>query len=183
MVGFINSWVKGIIVAVVISTIIEMILPEGTIKKYVKIVIGTYIVFVIISPIITKITGEEIKISSFELPEKKNYEQNVIDTNAYIETTYINTIKQDIIQNIEEKGYKVNNINIEVETEEKGYGNIKKVELDISKIKNQGGNIETVEINLSKTVQKDEVVTVEEIQKLKEYLEEIYGAKEININV
>ena len=37
---FISSWVQGIIVAVVIATIIEMILPEGNSKKYIKIVIG-----------------------------------------------------------------------------------------------------------------------------------------------
>ena len=53
MVSFISSWVQGIIIAVIISTIIEMILPDGNIKKYVRTVIGTFIVFVIISPIIT----------------------------------------------------------------------------------------------------------------------------------
>ena len=47
MISFINSYVKGIVVAVIISTIIEMILPEGKIKKYVKTVIGAYIVFII----------------------------------------------------------------------------------------------------------------------------------------
>ena len=58
MINWIGSWVQGIVIAVVISTIIEMILPDGNIKKYVRTVIGVYIVFVIISPIITKITGK-----------------------------------------------------------------------------------------------------------------------------
>ena len=49
MINWIGSWVQGIVIAVVISTIIEMILPDGNIKKYVRTVIGVYIVFVIIS--------------------------------------------------------------------------------------------------------------------------------------
>ena len=34
---FISSWVQGIIVAVVIGSIIEMILPEGNSKKYTEL--------------------------------------------------------------------------------------------------------------------------------------------------
>ena len=33
MINWIGSWVQGIVIAVVISTIIEMILPDGNIKK------------------------------------------------------------------------------------------------------------------------------------------------------
>lgn len=134
MINFINSWVQGIIIAVIISTIIEMILPNGNIKKYVRTVIGTYIVFVIISPIITKFTGKEISLGEFKLPDVGKYEQKTIDTNAYIESTYINTIKQDIIENIEKKGYEVEDITIEIETAEENYGNINKINLKVSKM-------------------------------------------------
>jgi len=40
---FINSWASGLIVAVIIATIIELILPENTNKKYVKMVSGIFI--------------------------------------------------------------------------------------------------------------------------------------------
>ena len=52
MISWISSWAQGIIMAVIIGAIIEMILPEGNSKKYVKIVIGVYILFTIISPVI-----------------------------------------------------------------------------------------------------------------------------------
>ena len=42
---WISDWVQGIIVAVIIVTIIEMILPNGNSKKYIKVVIGIYIIF------------------------------------------------------------------------------------------------------------------------------------------
>ena len=54
MIKFINSWAQGIILAVIIATIIEIILPEGKNKKYVKTVIGVYILFTIIYPLIKK---------------------------------------------------------------------------------------------------------------------------------
>lgn len=34
-----SSWAQGIVVAVIIGTIIEMILPEGSSKKYIKVVV------------------------------------------------------------------------------------------------------------------------------------------------
>jgi len=182
MIDFINSWVMGIIIAIVISTIIEMILPDGTIKKYVRTVIGAYIVFVIVSPIITKITGKEISLSSFKLPEVETINQPTIDTNAYIEDTYINTIKQDIIGNIEQKGYKVDEINVEIETEEENYGNITKINLKISKEEIQNGNIEPIEIDLSSEPKKTETISEEEIQELKEFLQTTYGTENILVN-
>lgn len=181
MIDFINSWIQGIIIAVVISTIIEMILPNGTIKKYVRTVIGAYIVFVIISPIITKITGKEISLGSFKLPEMEVSTQATIDTNSYVESTYINTIKQDIIGNIQEKGYKVENLTIDIEKENEKYGEIKKIELLISRAEEQTGNIKPVEININNKV-KEETISREELQVLKEYLKENYGASEILIN-
>ena len=36
---WLSNWSQAIIVAVIIGTIIEMILPEGNSKKYIKVVI------------------------------------------------------------------------------------------------------------------------------------------------
>ena len=54
MIKFLSNWAQNIIVAVIIGSIIEMILPSGSLKKYVKVVIGIYILFSIVSPIINK---------------------------------------------------------------------------------------------------------------------------------
>ena len=55
MIEFFKSWCEGIIVAVVVSIIIESILPEGNMKKYVKVIISIYIVFTILNPILGKL--------------------------------------------------------------------------------------------------------------------------------
>lgn len=182
MVNWISSWVQGIVIAVTISTIIEMILPNGSIKKYVRTAIGTYIVFIIISPIITKITGKEINLSSYKLPETKETIVK-IDTNSYIESTYINKIKQDIITNMEEKEYSVSNIKIDIETEEENYGKINKIELKISKNEhNSKTYIEPITINVNDNIKTEKNITDEEINSLKKYLNETYTAEKIIIN-
>lgn len=181
MLSFISSWVQGIIIAVVISTIIEMILPDGNIKKYVRTVIGAFIVFVIISPIITKVTGKEISLNTYQMPEIEQYQEEIkIDTNLYIESTYIKNIEQDIIENIEEKGYEVQEISIDIDKTEENYGLIKRINLYI--MKGKTNDIEPVEININSTPKQDESITEEEKQEIKEFLKENYGTEAITIN-
>ena len=40
MINNISSWAEQVIIAMIIATIIEMILPKGNSKKYIKMVIG-----------------------------------------------------------------------------------------------------------------------------------------------
>ena len=62
MINWLSDWAEAIIIAVIIGTIIEMLLPEGNCKKYIKVVIGIYVMFTIVNPIITKISGKEKRL-------------------------------------------------------------------------------------------------------------------------
>ena len=99
---WISGWIQGIIIAVIISTIIEMILPEGTSKKYIKVVIGVYILFSMVSPVITKITGNNFKVSEmFELDkyiekskDNKSMQNEITNKNQnQIKEIYLTSIK------------------------------------------------------------------------------------------
>ena len=59
MMLFFKSWCENIIIGVVVSMIIEMICPERFLK-YIKIVVGIYILYLIIAPIIDKVNLETI---------------------------------------------------------------------------------------------------------------------------
>ena len=52
MIDFLGNWIEGIAIAVIITSIFEMILPNGNVKKYMKIILGIYVVFSIISPFV-----------------------------------------------------------------------------------------------------------------------------------
>ena len=52
MISFLKRWTSEIVVAVIIVSIFELILPNGNLKKYIKVVLGIYIVFCMISPFV-----------------------------------------------------------------------------------------------------------------------------------
>lgn len=104
-----------------------MILPEGNSKKYIKVVIGVYVLFTIASPIITKFTGESIEVSDvleldeyIEESENSAKVQNTIesDNQSNIMNIYTSGIKNDMKAKVEAKGYIVNSINVDIADDE-----------------------------------------------------------------
>lgn len=120
---WISNWAEAIIIAVIIGTIIEMLLPEGSSKKYIKVVIGVYILFTIISPVITKFSGKTLQVSDIldldkyiEEVERKQTAQNLLqeENSASIRDIYIGNLKADIQNKIKGKGYIVTSIILDV---------------------------------------------------------------------
>ena len=149
MVSFINSWAQGIILAIIIATIIEIVLPDGKNKKYIKTIIGIYVLFSIIYPIITKISNKQINLNSVvdaantKMSSYQNNDIQAIDTNAYIEETYKGRIEEELENKINEKGFNVDSLNLYIETEDESrYGTINSIVLQLSK--NNKMNTQTV---------------------------------------
>ena len=71
MISFISSWAEQIVLAVIVATIIELILPKNKNKKYIQMVIGVYVLFNIISPIIKNKDEKLMKRLIVLLKEKK----------------------------------------------------------------------------------------------------------------
>ena len=166
MIKFINSWAQGIILAVIIATIIETILPEGKNKKYVKTVIGVYILFTIIYPLINKFTKTNINtLIENTTKQMSTYQENnslKIDTDKYIESTYKKKIEEDIRKRANEKNLNITSLNVYIETEDENrYGMLNslvmKVEKNETSKKNNDVN-QIKEINISKNVQNNEII-------------------------
>lgn len=194
MINAMSTWAKSIILAVIVSTIIQMILPEGNNKKYIKTVIGLYILFTIISPIISKISGgnSTIDVSKYEnyfnVESTTTASANVIDKN--LDNTYTSSIKADIKNRMKQKGYKVNSLdtNIELKNEE-SYGTINSLKINLEREEsNNNSNIQAVnkiEIKISNNTNevKQNNLTSMEKQEIKNYLSETYSIKKENIEV
>lgn len=202
---FIVMWAQGIIVAVIIATIIEMILPEGSNAKYIKVVIGIFILFNIISPIIDKFTSN----NSNKLNLNFNVESSINETTATsitinneetIRKMYEENLKIDIQTKVSQKGYMVGSVSLEI-LEDKNYTlnkiDIKvigKVENDVNNKNNSNNvttiveNIENIKIDIGgsrkdKSNEKVEpsVISESEKRKLKEYISGVYEVNENNI--
>ena len=204
--NFLNTWLQGIIVCVIIATIIELILPSGSTKKYIKVVLGMFILFNIITPVINKITKNNFEISSIinmdEYSKKmKTYEtssQNQVSSNANEQTIkqiYISKLEKDIKNKLKEKNYTASKIKIEINENEEY--SIKQINLLVQKDEEETEkkqenaieieNIETINIQVNENIipeQKEENISVNEISKIKQYLASEYqiNEKQININ-
>lgn len=207
MINWITNWAEAIIIAVVIATITQMILPEGNCKKYIKVVIGVYILFTIISPVITKFTGKTVSVSDLidlskyvdEVKEKEK-SQNLLAQNneTNIKDMYISNLKTDIKSKLKGKGYTTQNINLDISNDE-NY-TLNKIYLSVSKIdeNEEADNTQTNEISKIETVnevnvsisnevtstenkkEKDSLSTSDK-KKIKEYLSSVYEIQEKNI--
>ena len=198
MIRFINSWAQGIILAVIIATIIEIILPEGKNKKYVKTVIGVYILFTIIYPLINKFTKTNINtLIENTTKQMSTYQENnslKIDTDKYIESTYKKKIEEDIRKRANEKNLNISSLNVYIETEDENrYGMLNslvmKVEKNETSKKNNDVN-QIKEINISKNVQNNEIIenkdktaTEKEINEFKEYINATYYLEKEKIHI
>lgn len=197
MISWISSWAQGIIMAVIIGAIIEMILPEGNSKKYVKIVIGVYVLFTIISPVISKITGKTIQVSDIlelnkYIEETENNSKLYVtldeDNSNNIKDIYESSLRNDIKAKIEAKGYNAKNIKLEIEDGEEY--TLKKIDIEIyknmEKNKKDIETIQNVDINISqKSTENDmqEKLSEKDKRKLKDYLSGVYEIDEKNINI
>ena len=146
MIAFLRTWANQIIVALIIGTLLEMILPNGNNKKYIKMIIGLYILFTIVQPIITKITPNNIQITDFNY--KKYFNEDILkissqdfeDNNSkLIEQAYISNIKNDIEIKMKQKGYKVAYSNIKTlkNDNNSNFTTIDEIELTLNKMDNQ----------------------------------------------
>ena len=194
MISWFNSWAQGIILAVIIVTILEMIVPEGKNKKYIKIVMGVYITFTIISPIITKVTGNnfELDVSKYEDLFNSNSVQGANEitsiNNQSIENLYLNTIKTDIKTELDNEGSESKKINItadiNVENEE---AKIYKIDIEVTKKQNEKDikKVNKVEIGNSTDESniEDSNLSSGEVNKLKEVLAEKYEIEKEKIYI
>ena len=198
MIKFINSWAQGIILAVIIATIIEIILPEGKNKKYVKTVIGVYILFTIIYPLINKVTKTNINtLIENTTKQMSTYQENnslKIDTDKYIESTYKKKIEEDIRKRANEKNLNITSLNVYIEAEDENrYGMLNSLVMKVEKneASKKNNNVNQIkEVNISKNVQsneiienKDKTVTEKEINEFKEYINTTYYLEKEKIHI
>ena len=199
MIDFLSNWAQGIIVAVIIATIIELILPNGSSKKYVKVVVGIYILFTIISPIITKFSSNNFNIN--DILDTKAYEEQMAksdediskkieeNNNRTIKDIYQSNLESDIKAKLKDKGYEVLNTYIQIRDDENYTIEFISLSLDKNETEesNQVRNIEIEEVNIqigeTNTQESDTSLGSSEKQEIAEYISSTYDIDIKNIEI
>ncbi len=198
MINFLSSWAKGLGLSIVIVSILEMVLPNNKTKKYVRMVMGLYVIFTIVSPIIKNKDKLYIgNIDAYVNTVATSVSVNQTSMDNRIEELYIEELQKDITKKIEEKGYKVLKckVNAKISNNE-NETKINLIKLNLEKnLENQENSKnneqdESIENKIVVQVQKIKPIEIKEekaentnientdIQNIKKFLVEEYGVSE-----
>lgn len=202
MINFLSSWVKNLSLALIIVSILEMILPNNNTKKYVKMVMGLYILFSIISPFIEnsdKFNFDDLDLSTYveesQATSSVSEELDQTSMDNRLNQIYKEELQKDITQKIEEKGYKVESCKAVAHISD-GNSKIEKITLKIygktnednsdtieNKIVTEIQKIQKVDIDISKNEENEETeetssITKTDVKIIKDFLINEYGVSE-----
>lgn len=128
MINFLSSWVKNLSLALIVVSILEMLLPNNKTKKYIKMVMGLYILFSIIAPFVNN-----SNVLNFNIKDVySNYSKEISSASATstagevnqasmddrLNKLYKEQLESDITQKVEEKGYDVRKCKIDAHISE-----------------------------------------------------------------
>lgn len=202
MIEILSPWAKGLGITIVIVSIFEMLLPNNRTKKYIRMVLGVYVIFNIVSPLIKN--KDVFNFNNIDLEEYTSVETSSVNQtsmNERIKKLYSEELEKDITKKIKEKGYEVKKCKVSVQiADDEEETKINKIKLIVSKtqeevkndIKNSAENKIVTEIQKIRKIdtgveikkqekEKNEVsdkVNKTEIQNIKKFLIEEYGVNE-----
>ena len=167
MINFLSSWVKNLCLALIVVSILEMLLPNNKTKKYVKMVMGLYILFSIIEPFIEN--SNELKFNVEDLynqysvetsAESENVNQKSMDSR--LDELYKQKLENDIVQKLNKEGYVVEDCDVKAHISSNDTG----IELITIKIKEKKDSSNENHENQSNETMNIEEKIVNEIQKI-----------------
>ena len=160
MIKFLSNWVQQIALSVIIVSIFELILPKGNLKKYIKVILGVYVVFCLISPFVD--SQALYKLQNIDLgdyienkKEDSNTTVNQKSMDLRLNKLYIEELEKDIGKKVKESGYMMVKCNIDADFKSSGDNpGIHKIDLTLSK---NNINIDDININTRQTVYEEQV--------------------------
>lgn len=136
-----KQWCEGIVIAIIITIIIEMLIPDSN-KKYVKVVIGIYIMFVSLNPLLELLHYD----INFENILGLDTVQTSTNVDTKIKDVYVLGIEEKIKEDIENLGYTVEIVQVLVD---ENYENISEISLKVDNNKSSN-DIKIEEVSIGK---------------------------------
>ncbi|MGE4282237.1 MAG: stage III sporulation protein AF [Clostridia bacterium] len=135
-----RNWIINIITVMIVSFFVEILMPDGSFKKYSKLVLGLIVMIVIIKPIV-QLSDSEALLNRMTI-ETANYidrakvtEQSEVlqqKQTQQIVSTYQNKITEQINQRVKSvSGQYDANAKVQIDTnlESSGFGSIRNIEI------------------------------------------------------
>ena len=131
----VSSWILSIVGVVVIGVVVELIMPEGNISKYIKGFLAIFIVFIMINPL-TNITIDDV----------------------FAPGDYVLNLDNDFLQEVNEDRIREYKLLLQETLSEEGYEDVS-ITFD-TKSKNGKLEIVSIFVDLSKVVLNEKVENI-----------------------
>ncbi len=138
----IKQWISSILIAAFVINVIDILIPTGSFKKYINIVLNFIFIFIVITPVLN-LVSKDMNIDDQILKQfnEFQYEYNqqlmsksLIDEDEVM-SNYDNYLKQSVNMKLEESGYELTDI----ETDKDGKKNLIIKDLKTSENSNNEG--------------------------------------------
>lgn len=179
MLDFLLSWAQQLIISIIIIIIIEMVIPSNSsYRKYIKVVLGIFLLYVIISPILSNKLENINFEKTFAVENIPNIgETNSIDYEKQITEAYKTNLKENMKAYLKEKGYDLVKIESDLKYDSEEIA-INKISLKVKKI-SERKNIAVNKIDLKN----NEKISIQEIDELVKEISTYYGIEENKISI
>lgn len=197
--NWIRNWSEGIIISIIVATLIEMVLPNNNSKKYIKILIGIFVVYNIISPVIDVFGGKDLDrcievgdVLPTSVSVEENYEDININAQNSIKNIYAENLEQNLRASVKDIGYEAGNVSIKISNDNKY--NIDKIDLQIVKknindkeekqVYSIVDTVKHVTINISGNAkQENTIINDGDKDTIKKHIEQVYDVSSDKISV
>lgn len=176
MIEGLKNWISSIIVMILFVTLVEILIPEGRMRKYVGFITGILVIIAIVAPVM-KIIGGEVR---FDIPEVENFErmeQNMIEKNgealsriqiSQIMMVYKDKLEKsirDLLKDIKDVKYMNIECDVYKDNKDPKFGEIEQIRiyLELPTLRNTAKEMGSIEIKINPE-QKDDNKYKEEIK-------------------
>ncbi|HHV38565.1 MAG TPA: stage III sporulation protein AF [Tepidimicrobium sp.] len=143
IVDFLTLWVKDIVIVFVLISIMGIIIPNSSMKRYIDMIIGFLIIIVIIAPIV-KLVHRNFAVDKVPLWDSKIQTEFEHDDRLdkiqkqQMESIYVGKIEGEIAELIHENTeYEIVELRLSICEDGERYGGIEQLEIDLQRSQGQ----------------------------------------------
>lgn len=188
--NFIYSWLKDITILFIIISLIDLIMPKGSMKRYINFVIGLLIIFTVINPFINlskiKFNLDKEVFNNLYKTSPEYMEKLIKSQDSKIEELYTEKISEEIGQVLKRyTNHNILDITIDIEKNDGVYGTINNIDIVLveNEIENQEKNINIKIKPVSLNKSKENSDSLDGFDELKRRLAEELSIDEKLINI
>ncbi|MDP4550197.1 stage III sporulation protein AF [Alkalihalobacillus macyae] len=167
--GVLTGWVTNIIVLILLATVLELLLPNSSMQRYVKMVIGLMLMAVILSPVLTifsKDFNTMLRSATLNDSDRSTQLENTIESKkseiqasnaAYIEEQMAVQLKSQVEKELRERfNLQISNIALHL-TEEEGEKNIDQIAVMVEEATRDQSVSEIEAVSVSFQIEENEL--------------------------